>query len=67
MIKNLASSTVAFVMIASPLLVSAQASSVDSNAVVIAQLQALIVQSLSSVPEAVVKDYLAFAGIKAEE
>jgi tripartite-type tricarboxylate transporter receptor subunit TctC len=32
-----------------------------------AELQALIVRSLSHVPEAVVKDYLTFAGIKAEE
>src|SRR5882757_8794897 len=32
-----------------------------------AELQALIVRSLSHVPDAVVKDYLAFAGIKAEE
>jgi hypothetical protein len=32
-----------------------------------AELQALIVRNLSHVPDAVVKDYLAFAGIKAEE
>ena len=32
-----------------------------------ADLRAHIVQSLFSVPEAVVKDYMAFAGIKAEE
>src|SRR5262249_8841889 len=32
-----------------------------------AELQQLIVQKLSSVPERVVKEYMAFAGIKAEE
>jgi hypothetical protein len=37
------------------------------RAVAGAELQQLIVQKLSSVPERVVKEYMAFAGIKAEE
>ena len=32
-----------------------------------AELQQLIVQKLSAVPERIVKEYMAFAGIKAEE
>jgi hypothetical protein len=32
-----------------------------------AELQQLIVQKLSTLPERVVKEYMAFAGIKAEE
>jgi hypothetical protein len=32
-----------------------------------AELQQLIVQKLSAVPERILKEYMAFAGIKAEE
>jgi hypothetical protein len=32
-----------------------------------AELQQLIAQKLSAVPERIVKEYMAFAGIKAEE